>query len=169
VPRVDGYAEAARRTAALATPQSAVLFSGKRDGSFVFSMRTVSDRPDLVTIRADKILLSVAVRRELGVAQRDYDEATLLERIRDLGVSVVVAQRDFWTDLEAMARLQRVLDGAEFEEVGRIAVAANVPVEDRELRIYRLRGEVRPRPANMVIDLPIIGRQIEGATRATSP
>jgi hypothetical protein len=169
VPRVDGYQEAARRAAALAPPDSAVLFSGKRDGSFVFSMRTVSDRPDLVTIRADKVLLAIAVRRELGVAQRDYDEATILERIRALGVSVVVAQREFWTDLEAMARLQRVLDGPDFEEVGRIAVAANVPVEDRELRIYRLRGEVRPRPASMAIDLPIIGRRIEGATRAASP
>lgn len=162
VPRVDGYREAALRAAALAPPDSAVLFSGKRDGSFVFSMRTASGRPDLVTIRADKVLLSVAVRRELGVGQRDYDEERILERIRALGVSVVVAQRDFWTDLEAMARLQRVLEGPDFEEVGRIAVAANVPVEDRELRIYRLRGEVRPRPETITIDLPIIGRRIEG-------
>jgi hypothetical protein len=162
VPRVDGYEEAARRAAALAPRDSVVLFSGKRDGSFVFSMRTVAERPDLYTVRADKVLLTVAVRRELGVGQRTYTEEQILARIRDLGVSVVVAQRDFWTDLEAMARLQRVLDGPGFEEVGRIPVRANVPVEDEELRVYRIVGEVRPRPATITIDLPIIGRRIEG-------
>jgi len=165
VPRVDGYEEAARRAAALAPAESAVLFSGKRDGSFIFSMRTASGRPDLYTVRADKLLLTVAVRRELVVAQRDDTEEEILERIRDLGVSVVVAQRDFWTDLAAMARLQRVLDGPGFEEVGRIPVVANLPVEDTELRLYRIRGEVKPRPPNFAIDLPIIGRRIEGEAR----
>ncbi|WP_291299248.1 glycosyltransferase family 39 protein [Elioraea sp.] len=163
VPRVDGYEEAARRAAAVAPRDSVVLFSGKRDGSFVFSMRTVAERPDLYTVRADKLLLTVAVRRELGVGQRDDTEEEILARIRDLGVSVVVAQRDFWTDLAAMARLQRVLDGPGFEEVARIPVRANVPVEDEELRLYRIVGEVRPRPVTITIDLPIIGRQIEGA------
>ncbi|WP_144299643.1 glycosyltransferase family 39 protein [Elioraea rosea] len=165
VPRVDGYEEAARRVAALAPPDSTVLFSGKRDGSFVFSMRTVSGRPDLYTARADKLLLTVAVRRELGVGQREDTEEEILERIRDLGVSVVVAQRDFWTDLAAMARLQHVLDGPGFEEIGRIPVVANVPTEDRELRLYRIRGEVKPRPPSFTIDLPIIGRRIEGEAR----
>jgi hypothetical protein len=165
VPYIPGYREAVERAAALAPPDSTVLFSGYRDGSFIFNMRTAAGRPDLVTVRADKVLLSIAVRRELGVTQRDYDEAQILERIRELGVGVVVAQRDFWTDLEAMARLQRLLDGPDFEEVGRIEVAATVPVEDRELRIYRIRGEVRPRPATMAVDLPIIGRRIEGDAR----
>jgi hypothetical protein len=162
VPFFAGYQEAAERAAAAAQRDSAVLFSGKRDGSFIFSMRTVTGRPDLYTVRADKLLLEVAVRRELGVGQRGYTEDQILERIRDLGVSIVVAQRDFWTDLEPMARLQRVLDGPGFEELGRIPVVTNMPQEDRELRLYRIVGEVRPRPANMAIDLPIIGRRIEG-------
>lgn len=165
VPRVDGYREAALRAAAAATPDSAVLFSGKRDGSFIFSMRTASGRPDLQTVRADKLFLDIAVRREIGVTARAWDEAGMADLIRNLGVSVVVAQRDFWTDLAPMAALQRVLDGPEFEEIGRIPVVANVPVEDHELRLYRLRGEIRPRPRRSTIDLPIINRTIEGGGR----
>jgi len=162
VPRVVGYREAAERAAGAAAPDSVVLFSGKRDGSFVFSMRTSGGRPDLYTVRADKLLLSVAVRRELGVAERGLSEAEIVERIRALGISVVVAQRDFWIDIPQMARLQAALDGPNFREVGRIEVRANVPVEDQELRIYRVLGELRPRPRNMAIDLPIIGQQIDG-------
>ncbi len=165
VPRVDGYREAAIRAAAAAPPGSAVLFSGKRDGSFIFSMRTATSRPDLQTIRADKLFLEIAVRREIGVAERAYSAAQMVERIRNLGVTVVVAQRDFWIDLAQMAQLQGVLDGPDFEEIGRIAVAANVPVEDHELRLYRVTGEIRPRPRESEIDLPIIGRNITGGSR----
>lgn len=75
---------------------------------------------------------------------------------------MVVAQPDFWTDLEQMARLQRVLEGEGYEEVARIPLRANVRVEDRELRIYRARGEVRPTGRALTIELPIIGRSVEG-------
>ncbi|WP_019016347.1 glycosyltransferase family 39 protein [Elioraea tepidiphila] len=162
VPQVAGYREAALRAAALAPPGTAVLFSGTRDGAFVFNMRTVTGRPDLYTLRADKLLLRIAVRRELGVAQADYTEAEIATKLAELGVGVVVAQPDFWTDLEQMARLQRVLEGEGYEEVARIPLRANIRVEDRELRIYRARGEVRPTGRALTIELPIIGRSVEG-------
>lgn len=162
VPQVAGYREAALRAAALAPPGTAVLFSGKRDGAFIFNMRTVTGRPDLYTLRADKLLLRIAVRRELGVAQADYTEAEIATKLAELGVGVVVAQPDFWTDLEQMARLQRVLEGEGYEEVARIPLRANIRVEDRELRIYRARGEVRPTGRALTIELPIIGRSVEG-------
>lgn len=126
----------------LITPRRAPTHSGMHDGSFIFSMRTAAGRPDLYAVRADKLLLEVAMRRELGV-------------------SAVVAQRDIWTDLEPMARLQRVLDGQGFEEIERIPVVTNMPQEDRELHFYRIVGEVQPRPPSLRIDLPIIGQRIE--------
>lgn len=162
VPRVTGYREAAIEVARLAPPDAIVLFSGKRDGSFVFNMRTATGRKDLYTVRADKLLLSVAVRRELGVVQQDYTEAEIAKLLHELGIAVVVAQRDFWVDLDQMAKLQHVLDGPSFEMVGRIAVSGNVPTEDRELRIYRARGEVKSGRRDLRIDLPIVGRSIEG-------
>ncbi|HWT08189.1 MAG TPA: hypothetical protein VN329_03440, partial [Roseomonas sp.] len=166
VPQVDGYRRAARIAAEIAPPQGAVLFSGKRDGSFIFSMRTATGRDDLMTVRADKLFLSVAVRRELGVRETTYTDEQIRDLLRDVGISVVVAQRDFWTDLDQMAALQRVLDGPEFEEIERIPVVANLPVEDRELRIYRPRWEPRPARRDLVIDLPIIGRSVQGRSGA---
>ena len=162
VPQVDGYREAARVAAGVAPARGAVLFSGKRDGSFIFAMRTATGRDDLMTVRADKLFLSVAVRRELGVRETSFSDEQIRDLLRDVGISVVVAQRDFWTDLGQMAALQRVLDGPDFDEIDRIPVVANVPVEDHELRVYRARWDPRPARRDLVIDLPIIGRSVQG-------
>ncbi len=165
VPREEGYREAVERAAAAAPKDSVVLFSGKRDGSFVFNMRTVSGRPDLYTVRADKLLLTIAVRRELGVGERGLAEADIVERIRALGVSVVVAERDFWLDIPQMARFQAALDGPDFQEIGRVGIGTDGGAGRGELRLYRVAGDLRPRPRDLSVDLPIIGRSIEGEVR----
>ena len=149
--------------AAHAPQGDTVMFSGKRDGSFVFNLRARADRRDLGVLRADKLLLNVAVRRELGVGQSDDSEAQIADRINAAGVHYVVAQSDFWTDLRQMARLQAVLRSPRFEEVARIPVATNRPDEDKELRIYRNLGPVSDHPVRPDLDLPMIGRKIPGS------
>jgi hypothetical protein len=72
-----------------------------------------------------------------------------------------VAQSDFWTDLKTMENLQTALRSDRFEEVARIATAPNLPVEDRELRIYRNKTPISAERKKLRIDLPIIGRTIE--------
>jgi hypothetical protein len=164
VPSVAGYREAAEWIARETPPDATILFSGKRDGSFVFNMRAIEGRRDVFTLRADKLLLEIAVRRELGVAQQPLSEAEIAALIDRLGVTHVVAQPDFWTDLAVMARLQSVLRSPRFEEVARIPVVANIPTEDRELRIYRNRHDVPRAGSEIRLDLPIIGRSVSGRT-----
>jgi hypothetical protein len=161
VPYVAGYAQAVDYIARHAPPNATVVFSGKRDGAFVFDMRAREDRRDIDVIRADKLLLRVAIRRELGVEEKSASVAEIAKMMDDYGVSYIVAQSDFWTDLQTMANLQSALRSGQFEEVTRIAVAANVPVEDRELRIYRNKTPIGPERKKLRIDLPIIGRTIE--------
>lgn len=162
IPFVAGYREAARIIAAEAPEGSVIVFSGKRDGSFTFNVRTATGRSDLSVIRADKLLLDIAVRRELGVGTRDYSEDQIRSLLNEVGAQYVVAQRDFWLDLVPMARLQRVLESDVFEEIGRIQVASNIPLEDRELRLYRARAPVTSGPRRLKLHLPIIGRELEG-------
>jgi len=161
VPYVGGYAQAVDYIARHAPRNATVVFSGKRDGAFVFDMRAREDRRDIDVIRADKLLLRVAIRRELGVEEKSASVAEIAKMMDDYGVSYIVAQSDFWTDLQTMANLQTALRSGHFEEVARIAVAANVPVEDRELRIYRNKTPIAPERKKLRIDLPIIGRTIE--------
>lgn len=158
---VDGYARAADFVARHAAPGTAVLFSGYRDGSFVFNMRAREDRRDLSVVRADKLLLNVAVRRELGVEEKPLDEAGIRAQIDSLGIEYVVVQPGFWNDLAAMQRFERVIASEQFEEVARIDTPANYPAHEKELVIYRNRHPVKPGGGMRAIDLPIIGRSIE--------
>lgn len=159
---VEGYAQAAQYLAQHAPRDSAVLFSGYRDGAFVFNLRAREDRRDLSVVRADKLLLRVAVRRELGVEQKALSEQDIRALIHNSGSHYVVVQPGFWNDLEVMRRFEAVLASPEFEEVARIPTPANFPAHEKELVIYRNKGPVAARPDSFQIDLPIIGRKIEG-------
>ena len=161
-PSVDGYREAAEWIAREAAPNAVVVFSGKRDGSFIFNLRAIPARHDIGVLRADKLLLDVAIRRELGVRERSLSEQQIGDLLDHDGASYVVAQDDYWTDLPVMARFQAVLQSPHFQEVARIPVVANVPTEDRTIVIYRNMGKVAPGPHMVDLHLPIIGRQVEG-------
>jgi len=162
-PVITGYQDIATTIARLAPPNAVVLFSGYRDGNFIYDLRTHEERRDITTIRADKILLRLAVERERGVGQTDEDEAAIAARIKDLGISLVVAQADFWTDLRQMARLERVLSSASFEEVARFPITGELSTNDgrdREggalVRIYRPTYAVEPPRGAVGAAIPFI-------------
>jgi hypothetical protein len=159
---VAGYRAAAEWIAEHAEGDAIIAFSGERDGSFVFNLRTMENRRDIATLRADKLLLSVAVSRDLGVEQKAYSEAEIAALLDRDGVRYVVAQDDFWTDIPVMARLSTVLRSPHFEEVLSIPVVANVPTRDKMLRIYRNLGEVNANPGRIELDLPTVGRTVSG-------
>jgi hypothetical protein len=162
VPWIAGYRSAVDQVAERAPRGSAILFSGYRDGSFIFALRAREDRRDLRVLRADKLLLKIAVRRELGVEQMGYSEDEIADLLNRYGVHYVVAQTDFWKDLTEMQRLQTVLRSPRFEAVAHLPVPGNVPHQDRELVIYRNLGPVAPPGAAIQLDLPVIGRSIRG-------
>lgn len=161
--QVQGYREAVDYVARNAPRDSNVMFSGYRDGAFIFNLRAREDRRDLGVVRADKLLLNVAVRRELGVTEKALSEDELRREIDRLGVHYVVAQPGFWGDLEAMRRLERVLASAPFEVVARVATESNYPSSEKELVIYRNTAIEGGRASNRKIDLPMINRSIEVA------
>lgn len=160
-PRIEGYREAAEWISAHAPKDAVVVFSGKRDGSFIFNMRTMPRR-DISILRSDKILLTVSVRRTLGVKQNLMSEDEIAATLDHDGVSYAVAQDDFWIDLAAMKRFQDVLRSRHFAEVAHFPVKANVPSEDHMIRIYRNLGKVNPNPGPVLLDLAIIGQKVGG-------
>jgi hypothetical protein len=163
VPWVRGYQQAANYVADHSPTPAVVLFSGYRDGSFIFNLRARKDRQDIYTVRADKLLLRIAVKRELGVKEISHSEEEIGSMLNTLGVSYVVAQTDFWTDLEVMNRLQHRLRSPQFQEVARIPVKSNVPTSDHELVIYKNLGPFPERQRQITIDLPMIRQQVSGS------
>jgi hypothetical protein len=149
-PREEGYQAAADYIAANAPKDGLVMFSGLRDGTFIFDLRAHAERSDLKVWRADKLLLDVSVMRERGIHEIGLDETTILARIREAGVSYIVAQDGFWNDLAVMQRFETVLHGPEFTVVDRIPITGHTNPGENQLTIYRANGPVGPRTADLL-------------------
>jgi len=139
-----------------------VVFSGYRDGSFIYAMRTHEERRDISTVRADKLLLRIAVRRSLGVEQKLMTEEEIVSMLDGLGVRYVAAQPGFWTDLEAMKRFENVLNGSHFEKLRSFATPANYHAQESEIVVYKNRDAISAQPKQLDIELPMIGEKITG-------
>ena len=169
VPEIGGYREAVAYVAAHAPRNAVVLFSGYRDGSFIFNMRACKERPDLVVLRADKLLLRVPQRRDLGLEERNFSTAQIADMLDRYGVSYVVNQPNFWDDLTIMQRLQAVLKQGTFGSVAKIPVTGNVQREDRWLEIYAKNGPVRQTRERIELELPIVNAVVNGTLGKTGP
>jgi 4-amino-4-deoxy-L-arabinose transferase-like glycosyltransferase len=162
VPRVGGYGDAAQKVAALMPQNGVVLFNGYRDGNFIFNMREYPKRQDVYVLRADKLLLRVVQRRELGVQEKPYSEAEIAELIRSYGVTHVVNQANFWNDLQVLQRLQRVLASPQFRKIAVVPLHPNRAELDRELEIYETLGPVAKGGKRIEVELPIVGITVTG-------
>jgi Dolichyl-phosphate-mannose-protein mannosyltransferase len=165
-PRIEGYAEVADYVATHAPKGGVILFSGYRDGNFVFDLRSHEDRRDLWTIRADKLLLRIAVERVRGVEQANFDEKQIGDALREYGVSLVVAQSEFWTDLREMARLSALLHSADFERVADFEITGTTGHHDHEIDIFKPTYPVEPPRHQLSLDMPVIGQTFKGAVGA---
>ncbi len=162
VPAVSGYQEAAELVAARAPSKSAVLFMGQRDGSFTFSVRARSNRPDISVVRADKLLLRVIQRRELGVVDRGIPAEQIAKMLNDYGVAYAVSEPGFWDDLKSVRELNAVLN-SRFRKVAEIKIESNVSHHDRRLDVYQNLTDVSLAPRRRIrLELPIVNEVVEG-------
>lgn len=165
VPTVVGYGQMADYVADRVPANARVLFSGYRDGNFVFDLRRREDRRDIATIRADKLLLRIAIERRRGVGEADYSQAQIVSLIRTLGIDLVVAQDGFWADLTEMHRLASVLVGPDFTPVAHFTIGGTMGRTDKSFTIYRPNYPVEQKARTLELDMPIFGGKIGGALR----
>ncbi len=165
VPVVTGYQELADYVAGHAPPNEVVLFSGYRDGNFIFDLRAREDRRDISTLRADKLLLRVAIERRRGVGDNGYSEDEIKRMIRGLGVSLVVAQDGFWNDLAEMRRFENVLANPDFIVVAHFPIGGTMGRIDKSFTVYRPAYPVESGKTDLGIDMPIIGGKFQGQIR----
>lgn len=160
VPTVTGYKQMADYTADGVPANARVLFSGYRDGNFVFDLRMRENRRDIATIRADKLLLRIAIERRRGVGEADYSQAQIASLIRRLGIDLVVTQDGFWADLTEMRRLADVLNGSEFTPVAHFTIGSTMGRTDKSFTIYRPNYPVEQKTRTLELDMPIFGGKI---------
>jgi hypothetical protein len=159
---VEGYADVVDYVALHAPRNAVVLFSGYRDGNFVFDLRTHEERRDISTLRADKLLLRVAEDRIRGVGQASLDEKQIADALREYGVSLVVVQPGFWTDLREMARLSAVVHTPDFERIASFDITGTGGHTDHQIEIYKPTYPVEQTRRSLQLQMPIIGDSFKG-------
>ena len=163
IPYIRGYREAACWVLDHAPKNSVILFIGQRDGTFIFDVRADERRRDVSILRADKVLLRLAVKREYGVVDRGLSTEDMLNIIQKHAVHYVVAQPKFWLDIPSMKTLDELLhDTKHFELAKTIKATGNSEHLEKEILIYRTLDPVAERPASISLELPGIGRSIKG-------
>jgi hypothetical protein len=164
VPYVSGYRAAAQYVCSLAPQDSVVMFSGIRDGSFIFNVKSMPDCKNLTVMRADKLLLKVAIHRDLfGVQEFGVTEVKFKEMLQRYGVHYIVIEPDFWNDLKSMQMLVALLHQDQFKLLRKIPIVSNREHINSELEIYENTGPMLPGRKNLLkVELPVSGISVEG-------
>ena len=78
-------------------------------------------------------------------------------------MNYVMAQKDFWADIEVMRKFQNFLeDKSRFEVVKHTPTQAPSTVQDKEIVIYRNLQKTAKKPEDLTIELVEIGKTFKG-------
>jgi hypothetical protein len=161
-PYVTGYQEATQIVCQQAPPNSAILFSGQRDGSFIFNMRTNKKRNDLSVLRSERLFTMASVFIRKDTPQIPMMNTEMLKLIKDYGVSYVVWQPNYGNDLTNFRQLGEILQSPQFRLTNTVPISSNAPHHDMQLRIYQnLEWESRT-DIPITLDVPTAGMKMQG-------
>lgn len=164
-PIVTGYRDIVAYVAENTHEGDVIVFYGYHDGNFAFNLRAYSKR-DLSVLRGTKLLISVAGERRRGVTDNDLDESKISQMLKDDGVSMIVAQRDFWTDIPSMARFEKLMHSPDYRLTHTFHTTGELwpPMDGQGIvDIFVPTYKVEPpKGGAIVIDLPIVGQKVTG-------
>ena len=158
-PYVSGHAEAADFAIAN-NGGGTILFSGRHDGNFIFHIRERDRQRNEVVLRADKILVSMAVQKSYGVKSYVNDASDIYEILNRYGVGLIVVEDKDLIGLAELKLLSQILKSEQFRLLKRIPLQTNIPNHaGMNLEIYRYLAQRAPSDT-LVIPLPHMGREI---------
>lgn len=160
-PRVEGYRAVAEFVHATGT-RAPILFAGKHDGNFIYRLRLLDPDRQHVVLRADKMLLSLAVHKYYGMQSHVRSDEDVKAMIARYGVQYIVLETPDILKLKEFEMLRRVLsDDSAFEKVRVLPVSASGGAEGpSQVEVYRFRAFKPGTGEEIVIPLPHMGREI---------
>ncbi len=159
-PHGEGYNAAADYIAEHAPPNAVVLFSGHKDGDFVFNIRAHDERGDITVVRADKLFLGIKILPHLGLNAVERSRNQITEELTRYGISYVVSDEESFSESEVIRNLISVLQGDGFERVAAIPVTGLPIVKVENLVIYRNKAELPAVPEKPSLELRMIDKKI---------
>jgi len=160
-PFVSGYELAAEQVLSLPN-KGTILFCCKHDGNFIFHIRQGDVERENIVLRADKILVSMAVTKFYGVKSHMQTENDLYRILDKYGVSIIVVES---SDLIGLSEFGLLLDtlreNEKFELLEEFPLQTNAPeFADIKIRIYRYLDQKPIPDEGIVIPMPHLGREL---------
>ena len=138
-----------------------ILFAGKHDGNFIFNLRALDPEKEKAVLRADKILVSMAVHKSFGMVSYVQSTDDVIQLIDRYGIGIVVIESRDVVDLPEFKLLAKALDDPRFQIIQEIPILSNVPeFSDLAVRVYRYL-EKKEQAGDLVIPLPHMGMEIK--------
>ena len=160
-PHVSGYRDAAEYVLAQADP-GVTLFAGKHDGNFIFNVRRMDPNRETVTLRADKVLVSMAVHKYFGTTSHVKTADDILDLIDRYGVGTIVIEKPDIVRLPEFELLAGTLNGPQFELLAEMPLDTNLAeYAGLTLQIFRYLDKKQRSSGKLVIPLPHMGLDIE--------
>ena len=162
-PYVSGYNKAADYIIENAPRNAVVLFSGHKDGDFIFNVRAHSERDDITVLRADKLFLNIAILPELGLDPVTLSAKQINNQLIRYGVSYVVSDEKSFVETNVIRSLVKLLQGDQFERVSVIPIEGTPLIKIDKLVIYRNKAQLPADPAKPSLKIKVIDRKIKGS------
>jgi len=154
-PRVTGAEETAKFVYSL--PESDVVyFQGELDGDFIFFARKLDAQKRRLVAREKQIVVT-DVGRKPSTVLATTDE--VLHFFKSWGIRY--AAIDNVDDLPGLGAVRTLLNSDQFELIRTIPIESNVPrFHNREIQVFRFRGELQRTDQNVVIPMMTIHKDI---------
>jgi hypothetical protein len=141
-----------------------ILFEGKRDGQFVFSMRRHEQEPGKhLIVRASKVLYSCASDRRWYFREHVTDKEGVLRVLANLGIDhVVIESKDLFSGgTRPGAFLRELVKEEPFKLIARLPIVTNrQEYKGVTLDVYKIKGRTRDANGSIKIPLPVMGKTI---------
>lgn len=139
-----------------------ILFAGKHDGNFIFNIRALDPERTSIVLRADKILVSLAVHKYFGTLSHVKTEDDILNLIDRYGIDVIVIESPDIVGLPEFTLLSDLLAGPKFSLLHEISVRSNLQnYSNLSLKAFRYLDRKAQSREQVVIPLPHMGIEIK--------
>lgn len=122
-PFVIGYEEIAKYVYQLPKKRP-VLFCCDHDGNYIFSMRAIDKERRTITLRADKLLVTIIISPLRGVTSHAKNSQQVTKILDEYGIGYLVIEEDTYTQVEEFEMLRKIVLGDQFERLKTFPISA---------------------------------------------
>ncbi len=165
-PYLKGYKEIAKYVHELPDKRP-VMFCCNHDGNYIFSIRSLDQEHNSITLRADKMLVSIVITPGRGVISHTSNQEQIVDLLDSYGVGYLVIEEGTYPEVKEFEMLRKVVRGKQFEKLRTFTTSSSdgsykgwAYDDGIIVNIYRYQDAKEIKDGKISIPLPRFGREV---------